>query len=824
MDKHESSSLEIISRIVEVSNSNIQVENRLKFICDILSRELRVDCVNIFKLPPHSLYLEPWVSSSLSVEDALHRSFKVRLGEGISGMAAWKRQPFFVADVNKAPPGVSIVPFETRDFTSIYSVPVKDDVYLYGAMNISSKDGKVLTDRQKEIIKVASIEVAGTIRNSRLYRDARKRVADLLTLNEITRAITSSFRLNDIAAYVTRTTLRIVGADGCSLRLYNHARRSWELQKEDGFAKRGLKREPRQIGRKIASYLLREKKALLINSLEDSHFYRDLSSKGITSFLGVPVISKGKALGVMLYYRFGEDEEGFDHESLNLVQTVSILLANVIENVKMYKEASDLAKENQFKVKRLQTLYDVTRTLMSTIKTDKLLRIMLDALTSPTGLNYSRAILFQLSSDGSVLQPKLAFGPVTKKDANDLVKLLKKGSNAASGDGRLKSVREKFWKQVADHEIPLGWSEECIIAKAVSDGKAINSSEGCSKVLTHPNSFCALHPQSFLVVPMIVKGEVRGAIYVDNMFRERDFSEEDLHLLTMFASEAGLSLENSELYENLENAMGDLQSTQDRLFQSEKLAALGEMAAQMAHEIKNPLTVVGGFASRMLKKIQVEKTDVDSKAIVNYARVIVKEVKRLERILNETLHFSKVEKKPSFSTVQIHSLIREVLALFREEFDERSIEVKTDFSPAVDTIAVEPDQIRQVFWNIISNAELAMERGGLLTVETKKVSEPFDGVEVIVADTGGGVPPEIMGNIFNPFFTTRPGGTGLGLPIVHTIVTRHGGLINLDNRVGSGVIFHVILPQEPEIIVFQRDKEKLFRGGINGFKDETDLR
>lgn len=618
--------------------------------------------------------------------------------------------------------------------------------------------------------------------------------------------------------------MRIVSADGCSLRLYNHEKRSWELHTEEGFVKRGLKREPRQVGRKIALYMLREKKPLLINSLEDSHYYRELKDKGVSSFLGVPVIAKGKSLGVMLYYRFSEDETTFDHECLNLVQTVSILLANVIENVKMFKEASDLAKENQFKVKRLQTLYNVARMLMSTIKTDKLLRIMLDSLTSPTGLNYSRAILFQLSPDGEFLEPKMAFGPVTKKDAGDLMRLYKKSPGGDDNGGQLSMVREKFWHQVSGHRVPLAWHENCVIARAIHEKKGVNCTDGCKKVLKHEDSFCALHPASFLVVPMVVKGEIKGAIYVDNVFRERKFTDEDIHLLTMFASEAGLSLENSELYENLEKVLTDLQYTQDRLFQSEKLAALGEMAAQLAHEIKNPLTVVGGFASRLLKKIRPDDAEIDTNSIVNYASVIVKEVNRLERILNETLHFSRVEKKPIFKTVQIHSLIRDVLVLFREDFEERSIELKTLFSPSVDTIDVEPDQIRQVIWNIISNSELAMEHGGVITVETRKVEEPFDGVEIKISDTGGGIPPEITGNIFNPFFTTRVGGTGLGLPIVHTIVTRHGGLINLDNRVGKGVIFHVLLPRNPERIVLKREKEKMFRGGINGFKDESDIR
>lgn len=824
MNRSDHSSLEILSRVVEVSNSNIQVENRLKFICDILSRELGVDSVCIYKLPPHSLFLEPWVSTSIPANEIPRDNYKVKLGEGFSGMAAWKRQPIYVENVKNPPPGFSLVPFEVKEYVSVYSVPVKDDVYLYGAMNFSTAGKREYSDGDKEIIRVTSIEVAGTIRNSRLYRDARKRVSDLLTLNEITRAITSSFKLHDIATYVARTTLRIVGADGCSLRLYDQHKKSWGLHISEGFAEKGHKREPRQIARKVAASLMRDKKPLMVNSIKDSHFFKELKDREVSSFLGVPLISKGKSLGVIHYYRFGEGDGKFDHECLNLVQTVSTLLANVVENVKMYKEAEGLAKENQFKVKRLETLYNVARTLMSTIKTDRLLKVMLDSLTSPHGLNYSRAIMLLVNTEKGVLEPKMAFGPVTKRDADDIEKLFKKRSAKGGRDERLERMREKFWHQVSGHDIPLGWSDSCVIARAVKDGKPVNSSGDCKKVLVHPDSFCSFHYESFLVVPMVVKGSVKGAVYVDNMFRDRGLSDEDIHLLTMFASEAGLALENSELYENLEKALNDLQSAQDKLIQSEKLAALGEMAAQLAHEIKNPLTVVGGFASRMLKKLRMEAEVVDSKSIENYAKVIVREVKRLERILNETLYFSGGEKKPAFKVVDINALVREVLGLFKEEFEESAIEAKTIFSPTAGRLKADPDQIRQMVWNIISNAELAMERGGTLTVETKNIDEPFDGVEIMISDTGGGIPPEITGNIFNPFFTTRSGGTGLGLPIVHTIVTRHGGLINLDNRVGDGVIFHVLLPGEPEAIIQKREKEMMFRGGISGFKDESDIR
>ena len=822
MDKDTDSTLEILSRIVEVSNSNIIIEDRLKFVCDIISREMDLDCVTIYKLPPRSLFLEPWVSSCISIEESSGQKFRVKLGEGVSGIAAWKRQPFFVENLKKIPQGVSLVPPETEGFSSIYSVPIKDDVYLYGSMNLSSVKVRKFTNWEKSLLKTVSVEVAGTIRNARLYLDARKRVSELLTLNEIGRAITSSFRLNDIITFVARTSLRVAGADGCSIWLYDFKKRSFGLHVEEGFIEKGVDREPQKIGKKIVENIVRERKPILVNTPADSHFYKELRGKDVSSYLGVPVISKGKPLGVMSFYRFSK-EDGFDHESLNLIQTISTLLGNVIENVRMFSEASDLASKNQMKVRQFKTLYNVARALMSTIKTERLLNVMMDHLTSPSGFDYSRAILLLLSEDGLCLEPKVALGPVKKSDARKMDKLFKRVEKSGQGKEELDRIREKLWKQIENLKVFLNVEDRCIVSKAVLEGKPVNCTGGCGKVLRNPESFCSIHSENFIVVPVTVRGSVKGAIFVDNMFRSIPLTEEDIHLLTMFASEAGLALENSELYENLENTLGDLQRTQDRLIQSEKFAALGQMSAQLAHEIKNPLTVIGGFASRMLKKIAEMKADIKGQSLTNYAWVIRKEVKRLERVINQTLYFSG-EKKPVFSPVNVEALLSEVLSLFREDFRDNSIRVEESFLPEKILIQADSDQLRQMFWNLITNAGQAMEeKGGVLKVSTSMVLDPFKGVEVVLSDSGGGIPQDVVRNVFNPFFTTRSSGTGLGLPIVHTIVKRHGGLINLDNRVGEGVTFQIILPENPGERLEEKGKIQLFRGGIDGFKDENNL-
>jgi signal transduction histidine kinase len=246
--------------------------------------------------------------------------------------------------------------------------------------------------------------------------------------------------------------------------------------------------------------------------------------------------------------------------------------------------------------------------------------------------------------------------------------------------------------------------------------------------------------------------------------------------------------------------------------QSEKLMALGEMAAKIAHEIKNPLTAIGGFARR----IASPKPGGGTPPVERYARIIMKEVERLERIVNETLYFSR-EMVPAFRIVNLNVEIRDVLTMFREELDEARISTVVDLSPTLPSIPADPDQIRQVVWNLVSNAVQAVGGSGILTVGTH-LADPAEGIGVVleVSDTGGGIPLDVVHNIFNPFFTTKAKGTGLGLPIVHAIVEKHGGTIHLDNREGVGVAFSIFLPLFPkEGGTGERILEQLRKGGTN---------
>jgi signal transduction histidine kinase/putative methionine-R-sulfoxide reductase with GAF domain len=803
----------LLARIVEISNSNIQVENRLKYICDFLSRETHSDCVCIYRRDARGEGLSPWVSSCVEIEECAGMDFVVRPGEGVSGKVARKRAPVFFPDVKADPPTLA-VPRELRDFTSILSVPVMDDVYLYGVMNFSTLAPANYTEEDLALLGSVATEVAGTIRNSRLYNDIRKRVSELITLNEIGREISSTFEVKEALGYVAKTTLRLLSAEGCTVRLAGEGGNILKVAVDEGYSRPGFRRELRPVGKDLALRIHGGKRPLLINGPEDSSLHSALADHGVASFLGLPIVSHGRSLGTISYYSTSPQVR-FDMGGVHLMQTVCSQLANMIENVSILRNAQRLARENQVKVQRISTLHNVARALMSTVKMERLLSIMLYALISPGGLNFSRAILFLTSEDGEGLSARMAMGPRDRKEARRIERLprglLGEGAIGAAGE----KIRNLLWSDVGNLRVTLS-NDSCLVARVVKEKRPVRTESGCGSPegdAAPRDGFCGGHPASFAAVPLVVKGEARGAIYVDNLFQERPITEEDIQLLTMFASNACLAMENASLYESLEGALDTVRTTQDQLMQSEKLMALGEMAARIAHEIKNPLTAIGGFARR----IASPKPGGGAPPVGRYARIILKEVERLERIINETLYFSK-ERIPAFRIVDLNAEIRDVLSMFREELEEARISAVIDLPRDLPSIMVDPDQIRQVAWNLVSNAIQAMGGSGVLTVATH-LADPAEGTGVVleVSDTGGGIPHDVVQNIFNPFFTTKPKGTGLGLPIVHAIVEKHGGTIHLDNREGAGVAFSIFLPLFPKGAgTGDRILEQMRKGGGDG--------
>ncbi len=234
----------------------------------------------------------------------------------------------------------------------------------------------------------------------------------------------------------------------------------------------------------------------------------------------------------------------------------------------------------------------------------------------------------------------------------------------------------------------------------------------------------------------------------------------------------------------LRESMEQLKEAQARLIRSAKMAAVGQLAAGVAHELNNPLTSMLGFAEIVLQEIDQDapyRADLET---------IISEGRRARQIVLNLLDFSR-QRKPLRQPVDLNDILRKTLAVVHPHLQARGVTVRQSFEQDIGPLSLDTGQMQQVFLNLITNAVQAMPEGGHLTIETRRVD---DQVSVSISDTGEGISPEDEGHIFDPFYTTKTSGTGLGLSVSLGIVEEHGGQITVESAPGGGCTFTVWLP------------------------------
>ena len=247
-----------------------------------------------------------------------------------------------------------------------------------------------------------------------------------------------------------------------------------------------------------------------------------------------------------------------------------------------------------------------------------------------------------------------------------------------------------------------------------------------------------------------------------------------------------------ELAETLAETNRRLEQVQEEARRAERLAALGQLSAGLAHEIRNPLGVIKGSAEMLNKKLQT--TDPVTSELAGY---ISSEVNRLNTIVSRFLDFARPHEL-DLHPQEIPGLVDRALKAVRDRWPEAQVQVERHYAENLPLVPVDGDLCEQVFTNLFLNAYEAMgSKGGKLQVRIAVAhSDGRPGVEVEVEDSGPGVAPELRGQIFNPFFTTKTSGVGLGLSIVSKIVDDHRGRIRLASEPGKGACFQVFLPAE----------------------------
>ncbi|HSO71995.1 MAG TPA: GAF domain-containing protein, partial [Thermodesulfobacteriota bacterium] len=674
---------------------------------------------------------------------------------------------------------------------------VEDDNYLYGLLCLLSQEGHPKGAEDQEILQMVCREMAGVIRNSRVYTEAKKRIAELSVLYQVGKVIGSTLELEDLVKRTVAIIAQVINARGSALIITNGADHAVKIEAQFGvippFTKGVLTREILEGKGPYISPLKTPKAPLPAIPEEMQPEAHSRGKDAPTSWMCAPLSFKGPYQGRLCVYgrvtMEAEAEAQFSQDDLSILSTIGNIIASSLENALTFQQLEALARKNEMMVKRLSILYQINSAMMTTASYEELLRIILESITLKEGLGFNRAILLLVEEEtkrlkavkGSVQERE----PVSEKErfettGTGLSRLLVSKASQVSAEAQ---TLDRLLQAII---IPLS-KESGILAQTVLEGRVFLIKEAQKDPRTNKDLVKQLGIDSFASVPIFAKDKVIGVISVDNYFDRRPINEEDIQILSMLARQAGLAIENARLYKYIEQTNQELKSAQERLLESEKLMALGEMAAGMAHEIRNPLVSIGGFVRRLFKKFQGDSQ------VQTYFQVIINEVERLEKTLNEILDFSQ-DTQGRFKEEDLNQIVEGALDLIHRELDENRIVVQKELNP-MPRVYCDGRQIRHVFYNLFLNALQAMPQGGVLAIRTElsKGSDP-GWATAEIRDTGGGIPPELLHNIFNPFFTTKASGSGLGLSIVHKIITRHYGNVEIDNRPGEGVSFFIKLP------------------------------
>jgi len=291
--------------------------------------------------------------------------------------------------------------------------------------------------------------------------------------------------------------------------------------------------------------------------------------------------------------------------------------------------------------------------------------------------------------------------------------------------------------------------------------------------------------KSLLAVPLLVRESPIGCILVDDVRAPRCWGEAEIERVRLIAHQIAIAIANARLYDDLRRSYAKLAEAQVELVKRERLAALGELAAVVAHEVRNPLGVMFNSLSSLSRLLHL---DGDAKVLFD---IVGEEAERLDRIIRDLLDFARPH-DPTLSTRPLGPLLAD--ALEAATHDAPHVRPILEVDPDLPEIPLDERMMRQALINLFSNGVQSMPKGGELRVAARLTGGPNPEVEVEVSDQGGGIAPEFSGKIFQPFFTTKATGTGLGLAVVKRVVEGHRGRIDFETRPGEGTTFSVFLP------------------------------
>ena len=708
---------------------------------------------------------------------------------------AGTKQVIHIADIRVDQPEEAIAVLGGA--RTILCVPMLKDDQVVGVISIYRQEVRPFTDKQVELVSNFAAQAVIAIENTRLLSELRKSLQQQTATADVLKVISrSTFDLQSVFDTLTESVARLCGAYDSIIFL----RKGEFLQAKAHHGPIPIHFTEMPIERGwVTGRAFIDRLPVHVHDLQASadefpdgaQFAR---RAGHRTALAVPLLRENEAVGALAIRR--TEVNPFTDKQIELVQTFADQAVIAIENVRLFDEVQtrtrDLTKSLQQQTATANVLKVISRSAFD-------LQTVLDALIE-TATHLCNADQ----------------GSITREIEGAFFRAASYGYSSELSDFIRKT--------------PVQMDRSSVAGRALVEGRVVHIADvKADPEYTFSPGLDLGDFRTAIGVPMLREGMPIGVLALTRK-EVHPFTEKQIELVTTFADQAAIAIENVRLFESVEartrelsDSLEDLRTTQDRLVQTQKLASLGQLTAGIAHEIKNPLNFVNNFSgvsAELIDELQEALRDVslnekrrgEITELMDTLRgnldKVVQHGKRADAIVKNMLLHSR-EGSGEHRLVDINALVEESLNLAyhgaRAEKQGFNITLERSLDPAAGAADVFPQDITRALLNLISNGFYAATKrkaeanGGdyepTLTAATKNLG---DCVEIRIRDNGTGIPPEVKEKIFNPFFTTKPAGegTGLGLSISHDIIVKqHGGSIEVDTQPGEFTELRIILPR-----------------------------
>jgi signal transduction histidine kinase len=647
-----------------------------------------------------------------------------------------------VDDVSRSP-FVSAEFFRQFPIRSLISIPLIFEKTRLGVAIIAHNVPYKFTSEEIQLAEQAGGQIALAWWDTQQDIDMQRRLRETNTLANIARTLSETEHggLKSVLQLIVTSVKELIpNAERTVIHMLDEDQQVLIPEEVSGFDKPAAGKIKMHLGEGVAGQVLATGKAVYIPDVhEDPRFISSKETSQLRSLIVAPVQSGTHKLGTISVQN--NTPNAFTSEESRLLSLLGTQAANAC-----------LLEITKNSLKETDSLYHINQELVATIDPDQLMEDVVVLLQENFGYSYVQIFIVDPDNDDFVL--RAGTGEIGKK-------LKDMGLRIAVGDG--------------------------IIGYAAETGEPFFTNDVDDVVFYVPNPLLP-EAKSELSVPIKIGDKFLGMIDVQQV-PPSYLTQRDLQLVSAAADQLAVALQKAILYEDLQTSLRQEQATRSQLIHSERLAVVGRLLASVSHELNNPLQAIQN-ALFLLK---------EEKGISGQGRqdleIVISETERMSGMLDRLRTAYRPIRVEDFQPVQINNLIEDVHALVATHLRHNGISFEFLFDPDMPAIPGLVDQLRQVLLNLFMNAVDAMPKGGMMRVTTHLEAETHEAV-ITVSDTGNGIDPFILPNIFDAFVTNKDRGTGLGLTISYEIVTKHRGRIQAENNPEGGATFSVWLPME----------------------------